>query len=404
MKKLFILGVLVLGFLGMAPSQEVSIHDLKKAVVDIGKLAFKTDLPVVYRNKKEIETYLTRIFETEYPDEKAEKDSFFLYVMGFVDKKINVKKIRKRILINNIGGLYNERSGELFALEEHRNLNSVNSLVIIHELRHALQDQYYNLTEILGEHSDFDDRRLAALAAVEGDATFVMVQFSGFSPDVLTSYNADALMSFSPLPSTSLLYRYPEIIKQQLTMPYIRGLAFTHAVFKKKKWKGVNRILTSPPLSSEQILHPEKYLKQEAPVSVDIRFVPRGYGFYHSGVIGEFYLNVLLGVASEYGDFASGWGGDTYEIYATPDRYFLMWESKWDTEKRASRFMVLFRKFVEKRFALSLKKGNVKGSPFVAGSSRYGYFFIRCFQENLFYVRTNDRQAMNAFISRGDYD
>ncbi|MCK4836731.1 MAG: hypothetical protein KAT17_08830 [Candidatus Aminicenantes bacterium] len=385
-------------------SRTDSIHDLKKAVVQIGRLGFKTELPVRYINRKQLEQYILRVFDQDYPDEVAEKDAFFLYTMGFVDKKMNIKKIRKRILINNVGGLYNERTKELIALEEYRDINTINSLIIIHELRHSIQDQYYNLSEILGDYSDFDDRRLAVLSAVEGDATFVMVQYSGFSPEVLTSYNADALMSFSPLPNTGILYHYPEIIKQQLTMPYISGLKFINSVFKKKKWKGVNQILKSPPVSSEQILHPEKYLKKETPMKVQIGYVPGGYEFYHSGVIGEFYLNILLKGEGEYQDFAAGWGGDLYKIYSRPTSYFLIWESSWDREKMASRFLVGFQRFVERRFYLNFKEGNVKGSPFIAGISKYGYFFIRRFKNRIFYIRTNDRNAMNIFIKGGYYD
>jgi hypothetical protein len=388
----------------LQPARDPSIHDLKKAVVQFGRLGFKTDLPVRYINKKQLEQYIIKVFDREYPDDMAEKDAFFLYAMGFAQKKINIKRARKRILINNIGGMYNEGTKELYALSEYRKINRVNSLVIIHELRHSIQDQYFNLARILGSLSDFDDRKLAVLAAVEGDATLVMVEFGGFIPEVLTSQNADALMSFSPIPSTSVLYNYPDILKHQLTMPYIEGLKFTYSILKKKKWKAVNRILNSPPLSSEQVLHPEKYLKNEVPGVIEIGYKPENYTLYHSGVIGEFYLGILIKGGGDFVDLAAGWGGDRFEIYRKPSQYILLWESSWDRDKFAGTFMTIFRQFIEREFLINFKAGNIKGTPFMAGNSQYGYFFLRKFKNKLFFVRTNDRQAMNQFINRGYYD
>lgn len=400
--------ILLLVFLlctqGLLASRDPSIHDLKKAVVQFGRLGFKTDLPVRYINKKQLEQYIIRVFDRDYPDDLAEKDAFFLYTMGFVEKKINIKKVRRRILINNIGGMYNERTKELYALSEYRKINRVNSLIIIHELRHSIQDQYFDLARILGTLSDFDDRKLAVLAAVEGDATLVMVEFGGFNSEVLTSYNADALLSFSPISNTSFLYNYPGILKHQLTMPYIEGLKFTSSILKKKKWKAVNRILKSPPLSSEQVLHPEKYLKNEMPRKIEIGYKPEDYTLYHSGVIGEFYLGILIKSGGEFVDLAAGWGGDRFELYRKPSHYILLWEATWDRDKFAGTFLAIFKQFIEREFLIDFKAGNVKGTPFVAGNSQYGFFFLRRFKDKLFFVRTNDREAMNQFINRGYYD
>jgi len=403
-KKFFIL-ILAGIFLSLGlSSRGPTIEDLKKRVVQIGKLQFKKDIPVIYISKSRLQKYISDLFEKEYPEELSEKESFFITVMGFVDRPINLKKVRKKILMNNVSGLYNEKTKELLALKEYRNINMINSHIIIHELRHSLQDQYYTLSVLLGKLSDFDDRKLAILAALEGDATFVMVQHSDFSTDLLTSEDSNALLSFSPLANSTVLFNSPNIVKYQLLMPYIRGLKFTSFIADKKKWKGVNRILESPPRSSEQILHPEKYLKKEIPVEVKIGYKPEGYVLYHSGVIGEYYINILLKWDGDYRDFADGWGGDFFKIYTKGSSYFLVWESAWDKEKFGSRFYFDFKRFVEKRFDINFRKGSSKGSPFIAGHSKAGFFFIRKFKNQIFYVRTNSRKDINDFINGGYYD
>jgi hypothetical protein len=54
----------------------------------------------------------------------------------------------------------------------------MNQIVLVHELRHAQQDQYQGLDGFLDDDvSDFDDRRLAWTSLLEGDATLVMERF-----------------------------------------------------------------------------------------------------------------------------------------------------------------------------------------------------------------------------------
>lgn len=390
--------------------QTISVEELKKQVAAAGKLEFRSDLPVKYLDRSRLKAYVDSLIDREYSEESARKESRFLYLMGFLEQPVDLKSLRKKILVENAGGFYNEKTGELFILEEFRNMNMINSLIVVHELRHAIQDQHVDLSRLLDKYSDFDDRKLAVLASVEGDAMFVMAKFSrDFSsipldPELLTSYQSDALMSFSPLADTALLHRSPDIIKFQLMMPYIEGLKFTNNIYKRKKWKGVNHVLKAPPVSSEQILHPEKYLKNEVPVEVTIIFKPDGYQSYHSGVVGEYMLNILLRGDGPYVDHADGWGGDAFTLFQKEEKYFLLWESCWDSEKSVSYFFYVFKKFLETNFRLTFRSGKVVEYPFLAGQSRFGYFFLWRQGKEIFYARSNDRIQMNKFISGGLYD
>ncbi|MCP5106922.1 MAG: hypothetical protein GY950_26295 [bacterium] len=403
-------------FLLDCQSSARTIPELKKQVAGIGKLGFKFDVPVRYLDKNRLRNYISDLVEKEYPDQLARKEAMFIQLMGFSKKRLNVKKIRKKILVTNAGGVYNEKTKELLALEEYRTVDLMNSMILAHELRHAVQDAHFDIQAILGERSDFDDRKLAVLSAIEGDATFVAVMYNGFDPRVMSStFSSDPLVSFSPIGNTAQLYKAPGIIKHQMTMPYVKGMRFVSEVFKKKKWKGVNRILKFPPDSTEQILHPEKYLKREKPVEVEVLYRPDGYKLYHSGVIGEYYLNILLieKQSGKYGEPAVGWGGDTFKIYLKPSSYFLIWKAVWDEETFCGNFYFDLKRFVERTFEVDFKDGNLKGSLFAAGQAAApgksgapadDYFFIRKIRNEIIYVRTNDRKQMNTFIYGGNYD
>jgi hypothetical protein len=385
--------------------QTSSIDELKKTVVEIGRLDFTQDIPVRYLDRAQMKKYIEQLFDRDYPDELAGKETDFIYLMGFTDKKIVLKPLRKKIILENVGGMYNEKTKELLAVEEFRTLDMLNTPALAHELRHAIQDQHFHLAKLLGEYSDYDDRRLAALAAIEGDATLVMIRQLGFDPDLIgEAFSADNVLAFSAMAGASSLADAPAIVKYQLLMPYLEGLKFSREILKKKKWQGLNQVLKQPPQSSEQILHPEKYLEREKPVAVSIGFHPVTGQLVNSGVIGEYFLNVLLANGAEIGDAASGWGGDFFAIYRNANSYMLLWEAQWDTPVDCSRFLAVFRNFLEKKFKLAFRAGQNKGQPFMAGNSSDGFFFLYQNNARLFYARTNDRGQINEFISGGNYD
>jgi hypothetical protein len=79
----------------------------------------------------------------------------------------DLRDLRARVLEENIAGFYDERPGKkrLYAVSDDRRLSPSNQLILSHELRHALQDQYVDLHAQLPDAvGDFDDRRLAWLS------------------------------------------------------------------------------------------------------------------------------------------------------------------------------------------------------------------------------------------------
>ncbi|MCP4216697.1 MAG: hypothetical protein GY765_18745 [bacterium] len=351
--------------------------------------------------------HISQFMDSQYPPDLSRKESAFFRLMGFTGKSIKVREIRKNILVTSAGGLYNYKAGELWALEAYRTVDMMNYMILCHELRHALQDSHFDIAGLLAgrPHSDFDDRRFALIAAMEADASFAMLKCNDFNADVVSAFHSsDALLSFSPIGNTVQLYKAPDILKHHFTMPYFYGIRFVNAIFKKKKWKGVNRILSDPPESSEQILHPQKYLKRESPVEVEIEYKPEDHSLYYSGVIGEYLLNILLKPDNDYVDYAKGWGGDTFHIHANGSSYFLVWKSVWDENLFCSNFYSDFKRFIEKTYKLNFKKGNLKGALFSAGHTKDGYFFLRKIENRMVYVRTNNKDQMNQFIYGGNYD
>jgi hypothetical protein len=136
------------------------------------------------------------------------------------------------------------------------------------------------------------------------------------------------------------------VIQETLLFPYVQGTEFLTSIFLQGGWQAVNHLYTDLPKSTEQILHPEKYLAQEQPREVTIPDLkgPLGDGWSEldSSVLGELYTRIYLEafVDSATSTKASeGWGGDRYVFYEDANkRDLLVLRSTWDTPQDAQEF------------------------------------------------------------------
>jgi hypothetical protein len=228
----------------------------------------------------------------------------------------------------------------------------MNQVVLVHELRHALQDQYADLDELLPDGgSDFDDRRLAALSLLEGDATLVMERFvrmrlGRLVPGAGEVLGDDAGSAAMALPEgLTEIPGAPPVVRDQLVQPYLAGLVFARALWSRGGPEALRRAWTEPPASMEQVLHPERFFAGDAPRRVETSVTaPRGAKRLSEGVLGELLLRTLLGEGGEAA--AAGWGGDAWRLWDVSGKTALSWRSEWDSRADADEFWgALFARF-----------------------------------------------------------
>ena len=219
--------------------------------------------------------------------------------------------------------------------------------VLAHELDHALEDQRFGLP---GEDGINDDRALAETALIEGSATSVMVDYAARNLDPL-----ELLSSTEGIDTGT--GDVPKAYVDQLTWAYIGGLRFITALRALAgSWKLVDYALASrPPATTEQILHPRKYVHDELPSAVRIDGAPlrdRGWRRADRSVLGELPTSQLLELGIDHPaarTAAAGWDGDRYELWRRdvapgdceyPCRADLVLVAKWafDTARDASQF------------------------------------------------------------------
>jgi hypothetical protein len=353
--------------LGLGP---VSPEELKDRVAALSGLSFERDVPVDFMSREDLARYIHALFDEEYPEAYAEREATMLRGFGFLQPGQDLRAVRERVLNENIAGFYDERPGvkKLFAISSGRTLDVLNQLILSHELRHALQDQHFVIRDKLEVESDFDDRRLAPLSFLEGDASVLMVQYlaSGVgdkNPTVVNLLRAYSQSlsgaEIAEMFAGPALREAPAVVQEQLVAPYFQGQKFAARIFDAGGFALLNDKLAHPPRSMEQVLHPEKYLgTPDEPVDVPLPEVS-GQSPVFEGTLGEFFIRVLLEGGGERDDAdadaetaAAGWGGDHYAVLAVPGGVNrLVWRTSWDTEADAAEFAAALRGYSRARFS-----------------------------------------------------
>lgn len=399
-----LVNVLLAGFLGF---RDMTGPELQKEVAELGGVPFRSDVPVEFMDRRELPRYLKELVDSEYPASRASADARTLAAFDLLSPGADLRELRSRLLEENVAGFYDERPGrkKLYAISADKHLTPANQLVMAHEMRHALQDQYMDVHHSLDDSvSDFDDRRLAFMSLLEGDATLLMERFllrrlpagEEGAEKSESGKNSEDLRDLSMLAPS--IEGVPPVLRDQLVLPYTTGLEFTRFLFRAGGWARVKQAWDRPPLSTEQVLHPEKYVAGERPLAVAIAYAPSGGRLLNQGVLGEMLLNTLLadetGADETEADGAQGWGGDAFRLFDLSGKTLLVWRCVWDTPDAAERF----RPAILSRFQRKHGNGSPLGAFTVFGKGPWR-FALRAAAGSALLVSSDDEAALSAAVA-----
>ncbi len=232
--------------------------------------------------------------------------------------------------------------------------------LLTHEFVHALQDQHFDLLRMMLARPFSFDREEAAFALVEGDAVSVerrvmrgeawvkrpLEEVAREEDERFSSYRKGIGTFFPPLLTETFIFRYRD------------GLRFVETLRRARPAVNLDEVFRRPPVSSEQVLHPEKYLAGETPreVETDVEeFADEGWRLTATTPLGEIGVRGLLmaGVTGEEARrAAAGWGGDRSFVFEREGRAPLfVWKTVWDTTRDAQEFFRAYNEMLRQRAA-----------------------------------------------------
>jgi hypothetical protein len=212
---------------------------------------------------------------------------------------------------------------------------------IVHELTHALQYQEVDVNKIAAQRAGSFDATTALLDVLEGDAVHTEIALLGYS--TRSTYRQPVCFTI-PAPQRP---GTPYVVERELDTWYEDGLCFIQTIADKEGPTGIADVFKNLPTTTEQILHPEKYLAGEKGMPVTLAPLANTLGpswrRLDQGDFGEFGLqNILLvglpGDRAAVQTAAAGWNGDAWDLYVSGgDRLFHL-DTLWDTPNDAREF------------------------------------------------------------------
>ena len=300
------------------------------------------------RTRGELERYLEFKLDEELPDAEAELLTESYGLFGLVPRDMDLRAVLKGLYLEQVAGFYDPDSTTLFVLDDQPE-EALESL-LVHELVHAIQDQSVDLDAITDPDLG-NDRQVAAQAAIEGHATLVMFEFlmtpQGGSLDLTEITNFTDLVRpalEAARTQSPALAEAPLVLQESLLFPYLGGAAFVEALWNH----GPGRpppFGPQLPMSTEQILHPERFLGdgRDSPVTVEVS-TPAGWSRLYDDGLGELETGILLETHTGSRAPAEGWDGDRYLLLENGDgARALVWVSVWDSESQRDRFIDALR-------------------------------------------------------------
>ena len=371
------------------PVAEAQITQIEEDTAGLRGLQPKSDVPEIFINEDQLRENLVRDTETDYPVAEAQDDARELWLLRLTkDPDLDLRKLYIDLQTEQVAGYYDPDKKELFVRKETGELSPLARQTLSHEFVHSLQDQHFDLNKLLPDDTTDDDRALAIRALVEGDATI-----SGllYAQQYMTEEEFNDMLAESAAAETTVLDKAPRYVRDSLIFPYEKGVEFIMAIGGLTDFGNVDRVLKDPPVSTEQIMHPDKYTGSQRDMPMPAAVMPltgtigTGWTMNDSGTLGEFDVQIILddNGASDASRAAQGWGGGNYSFYRNGDQSLVLVNMAWDTKADADEFEASMRE----TFATSGEEGD-----FWTDGRRL--FALKRVGDNVWYGASTDRAAL----------
>ena len=339
--------------------------------------------PVAFESitREQINRYLQeRIKEVARPGE-LRAEELTLKKFGFVPESFDLRKNTIDLLTEQAAAFYDFHRKKLFISDWAQ--TSMRDEALIHELAHALADQSFSLEKFTKKVEQDSEKSLARQAVVEGQAMWltnaVIARREGRSRGRVES-GGDA----EPSGKYPVFDEAPLYIRENLIFPYKAGEQFQDAVYDKDQKNSLAEVFHAPPVSSQQVLHPDKYFAHAAPTVPDLPKDPKGFKRFAEGVMGELDHSVLLrqyATQDDAKEIAPKLSGSQYRLLEerrgkkNAKRILLVYVSEWSDAATARQFLQFYRKVLEGKW----KKLRVasESESVLAGEGDDGWFRVK---------------------------
>jgi hypothetical protein len=361
------------------------IDGIAATLTQISGMPLKHPVPCDYITKEKINEFLNQRVKDVARPEDIRAEELTLKKFGLVPPDFDLAKNTVELLTEQAAAFYDYGKKKLFITGSAP--SDTQDPLLAHELAHAIADQSYNLAKFIRQGRKSDDGSTARLAVMEGQATWLMSEFLARkmgkslknSPELVSRMSgmSDNAAGQYPVFDNSPLY-----LRLTLVFPYTRGMLFQNAVYERDGQYGFAEVFLKPPISTQQVMHPEKYFAGVKPTQPKLPepHLTKGYKSLVGGTLGELEHSVMLEQFvgnSRAAEISPHWRGCTVELRENKNaaRVVLLYAVEWDSEDSAIRYFAAYREVLKKKWKrLSV---NSDSDDAVTGSGDDGRFELR---------------------------
>jgi hypothetical protein len=299
-----------------------------------------------------------RVKEVATPAE-VRAEELTLKKFGLVPPDFDLAKTTVDVLTEQAAAFYDYHAKKLYITDW--TPSSTREAALAHELAHALADQNFNLDRFIRKARESDDESLARMAVMEGQATWLMSEFLARRIGETLVHNpklAERMNRMSEGGGEFPVFEgAPLYIRQTLIFPYTGGMMFQQAAVDHDGKPAFVEVFRRPPVSTQQILHPELYFVWRKPTTPPLPQPrsTRGYKALIGGTFGELDHQILLeqfAGKQAADEIAPHWRGGQYELRENKKkgRVILLYASEWEDGDTARKFFDAYHRALARKW------------------------------------------------------
>ena len=311
-------------------------------------LSFKRSVAPEPVSQREMARRLAASYQRDFPRAQAAAEGRTLVTMGALPGGTNLYRAVVDYQTSQVLGFYNTETHRL-VFQSNKGFTPLARFTLSHELTHALQDQNFGLGRLARLSRQCQaDRAEAFRDLIEGDAVLSQFQWARLNLSSGEKAQLQQELSGFPPPPASV----PQFVRSEFAFPYDAGPTFVQTLLARGGLRALNDALRHPPVSTEQILHPDKYPKDrpQTVVAPDLSAkLGKGWKAIDFDDVGEGFLVDMLQLdipSTEARQAAAGWDGGQYRAFGKGSRTGVILMTVWDTMRDAQEFAGTMERFV----------------------------------------------------------
>jgi hypothetical protein len=373
------------------PAQLFSqVDEMVTTLSEITGWPVRHKVPSEILSKDSFRRYLEEQTKGNSRQKEIHAEELALKMFGLIPQEFDLAREEVDLLGEQAAAFYDYKRKRLFILDSTRNADDQRE-ALVHELAHALADQQHPLGKYLNHGSPDDDEATAREAVMEGQATWLTwaydAKLAGGKAEVPARLIDRLTQSDETNPDFPVFTSAPLYLRESLIFPYNAGARFQDAVYRKLGMQAFEAVFRRAPRSTQQIMHPDAYLKDEKPAATDPPALETAIGKdghqfrpVIEGAVGEFDIAMLLRQyvgEPEGARAAAHWHGGAFRLYEHKKEKYpvLVYVSEWDTPEAARAYFGLHQRVLKGKWK-NIQVASQTDTE-VSGTGDSGRFILR---------------------------